>query len=131
MKKLPNIVGILLGLLFLIASVPVLLHVKMDAPPMAEGSPEAKFMDVFGATGYMTFVKMFEFVGALLVMIPRLRNIGLLILGPVIVNIIACNLLVIDPKKLASPLMILPVLVIVFALYLLWDARRKFAGLLN
>jgi len=65
------------------------------------------------------------------VMIPRLRNIGLLLLGPVIVNIIAYNLLIGDPKKLANPLMIMPVLVIIFALYLLWDARRKFAGLLN
>jgi hypothetical protein len=103
----------------------------MDAPPMVEGSPEAKFMDVFGSTGYMTFVKIFEFTGGLLVMIPRLRNIGLLLLGPVIVNIIAYNLLVGDPKKLANPMTIMPVLVIVFALYLLWKARGKFAALLN
>ena len=46
-------------------------------------------MVAFWVTGYVKFVKIFEFVGAILVMIPRLRNVGLLLLGPVIVNIIA------------------------------------------
>ena len=49
-------------------------------------------MQAFGPTGYVKFVKTFEFTGALLVMIPRLRNLGLLLLGPVIVNILAFHL---------------------------------------
>ena len=85
-------------------------------------------MAAFVPTGYLKFVKMFEFVGGLLVLIPRLRNLGLLLLGPVIVNIIAFHALVDDPRHLINPMLDL---IIVCALFLLWDARRKFAGLLN
>jgi putative oxidoreductase len=83
---------------------------------------------VFFSTGYVKFVKIFEFVGGIVVMIPRLRNIGLLLLGPVIVNILAFTILIDDPKHLANPLLII---VVVCALYLLWNARKKFSGLLN
>jgi putative oxidoreductase len=90
MKYVRIIAGILLGLCFLAASIPVLFHlVKM--PDLPAGTPVAKYMDVMGSTGYLTFIKVFELVGGLIVMIPRLRNIGLLVLGPIIVNIIRDN----------------------------------------
>ncbi|MEI9959824.1 MAG: hypothetical protein WDM76_01455 [Limisphaerales bacterium] len=85
-------------------------------------------MAAFVPTGYIKFVKLFELIGGLLVMIPRLRNIGLLLLGPVIVNIIAFHVFLDDPKHLIDPMLDI---IIVCALFLLWDARRKFAGLLN
>jgi putative oxidoreductase len=127
MKYIPCIVGVLLGLCFLAASVPVLFNL-IAIPPLPEGTPAAHFMAAFGPTGYIKFVKMFEFTGGLVVMIPRLRNVGLLLLGPVIVNIIAFHTLVDDPKHLMNPMLII---IILCALFLLWDARRKFAGLLN
>ena len=127
MKYLPCIAAVLLGLCFLAASVPVLFNL-MTPPPIPEGTPVWHFMMAFGPTGYIKFVKIFEFVGALVVMIPRLRNVGLLLLGPVIVNIIAFHTLLDDPKHLANPMIIV---IVVCALYLLWNARRKFAGLLN
>ena len=40
MKYLPTIAGILLALLFLMASVPVLLHLPMPEPKFTPGSPE-------------------------------------------------------------------------------------------
>lgn len=129
MKYLPPIAGVLLGLCFLAASIPVLLN--LDAakpPPIPEGTPVWHFMQAFGPTGYVTFIKIFEFVGGILVMIPRLRNLGLLLLGPVIVNIIAFHVLMDDPRHLINPLLDV---IIVCALFLLWNARRKFAGLLN
>jgi len=129
-KYLPCIAGVVLGLCFLMASVPVLFNL-MPTQPTPEWAPTAHFMAAFWPTGYMKFVKIFEFTGALIVMVPRLRNVGLLLLGPVIVNIIAFHTLVDDPKNLNNPKMIMPVIIIVCALYLLWDARRKFAGLLN
>ena len=126
-KYLPNLAGILLGLCFLAASIPVLFNL-ISIPKLPEGTPAAHFMAAFVPTGYLKFVKMFEFVGGLLVLIPRLRNLGLLLLGPVIVNIIAFHALVDDPRHLINPMLDL---IIVCALFLLWDARRKFAGLLN
>ncbi len=126
-KYLPCIAGVLLGLCFLAASVPVLFNL-IKPPPLPEGTPAWYFMAAFGPTGYIKFVKVFEFVGGILVMIPRLRNIGLLLLGPVIVNIIAFHFFVDDWHHLINPMMIV---IVLCALYLLGKARAKFAGLLN
>jgi len=130
-KYLPCIASIVLGLLFVMASTMFFLKLG-PKPEFPEGSPIAHFMAAFGPTGYMHFVKVFELAGGLLVMIPRLRNIGLLVLGPGIVNIIAFHVLIDDPKNLLDfKHMWMLYAIIVCALYLLWDARRKFAGLLN
>ena len=126
-KYLPIIAGIVLGLLFVMASVVVLFHL-VKPPPPPEGSPAALFFGALVPTGYMTFVKIFELTGGILVMIPRLRNLGLLLLGPVIVNIIAFHTFITHGEGLLNPMLDI---IIVCALYLLWDARRKFSGLLN
>ena len=69
-KYLPIIAGIVLGLLFVMSAVVVLFNlVKMPPPP--EGSPAAMFFGAFGPTGYMTFVKVFELLGGVLVIGPR------------------------------------------------------------
>ena len=129
MKKwLPIVAGILLGLLFVMSAVTVLFNlVKMPPPP--EGTPAAMFFGAFGPTGYLTFVKIFELVGGLIVMIPRLRNFGLLLLGPVIVNIVAFHIFIDGGfKDLLNPMILV---MLVLALYLLWVGRRNFASLLN
>lgn len=132
MKKwLPNIAGVALGLLFLMASVMFFLELG-PKPTFPEGSPIAHFFAAFGPTGYLKFVKLFELIGGLLVMIPRLRNFGLLLLGPVIVNIIAYNLLVDDPMSILNiKYMWMLYIIVICALYLLWVGRRKFANLLG
>jgi uncharacterized membrane protein YphA (DoxX/SURF4 family) len=132
MKKYPPIVaGVLLGLLFLMASVTFFLKLVPEQK-IPEGTPTAMFMGAFGPTGYMTFVKVLELVGGLLVMIPRLRNLGLLVLGPIIVNILAFHVFVGDPKALLDfEHMWILYVIIVCALYLLWVGRKNFSGLLN
>lgn len=129
MKKWPPIIaGVLLGLLFVMSAVVVLFNL-VKAPPPPEGSPAAMFFGVFAPTGYLTFVKIFELVGGLFVMIPRLRNFGLLLLGPVIVNIVAFHLLIGGGfKDFLNPMLILT---IVLPLYLLWVGRKGFGALLN
>lgn len=126
-KYLPIIAGIMLGLLFVMSAVVVLFNlVKM--PPLPEGSPAAMFFAAFGPTGYMTFVKIFELIGGILVAIPRTRNLGLLVLGPIIVNILAFHLFVTGGAGLADPMLLI---IVVLALYLLWVGRKNFSGLLN
>ena len=128
MKEYPPIIaGIVLGLLFLMASVTFLLKLAPE-PKLPEGTPIAMFMGAFGPTGYMTFVKIFELIGGILVAIPRTRNLGLLVLGPIIVNILAFTIFVAKGENLLNPMMLL---VVALALYLLWVERRKFAALLN
>src|SRR6188768_1113224 len=129
MKKYPPIIaGVLLGLLFVMSAIMVLFNL-VKAPPPPEGSPAAMFFGAFAPTGYLTFVKLFELVGGLFVMIPRLRNFGLLLLGPVIVNIVAFHIFIGGGfKDLLNPMLLV---IIVLSLYLLWDARKKFASLLG
>jgi putative oxidoreductase len=127
MKYLPAIAGVLLGLLFIMSSVVVLFNlVKM--PPLPEGSPQAMFMAALGPTGYMTFVKVCELLGGILVAIPRTRNFGLLVLGPIILNILAFHVFIMKGATLFDPTLII---IVVLALYLLWVGRKNFAGLLN
>lgn len=128
MKHLPTIAGILLGLLFLMAAVPVLFHLippeKMPPPPTEEAK---MFMGAFAPTGYLTFVKVLELLGALLVMIPKTRNLGLLALGPIIVNILAYHTFLAKDGFLNPMVMA----IIVLSLYLLWTERRAWGTLVN
>jgi hypothetical protein len=85
-------------------------------------------MAAFGPTGYMTFIKVFELLGGVLVMIPKLRNLGLLVLGPILVNILAYHAFVMDGEGLFSPMLLF---IVALALYLLWSGRKQFAGLIR
>jgi putative oxidoreductase len=126
MKYLPLVVGALLGLLFVASGAAVLLRLA-PLPPLPEGSPAAHFMAAFVPTGYLTFVKVLEIAGGLLVAVPRTRALGLLTLGPIIVNILAYHAFVLRGEGLfQAPI----VLLTAFSLYLLWVERRAFGALL-
>lgn len=127
MKHVPTIAGILLGALFVMSAVVVLFGLA-PTPAMPEGTPMAMFMGAFGPTGYMTFIKVLELIGGILVAIPRTRNFGLLVLGPIIVNVLAFHAFITKGEGLFNPLLLL---IVALALYLLWVGRRAFAGLLN
>lgn len=126
MKHLPNIAGGLIGLLFVAFGLMVLLKLGPTPPPPPEGTPSAQFMAAFAPTGYLTFVKILEVLGGLLVAIPRTRNFGLLVLGPIIINILAFHGFVMNGEGLFNPVIIV---IVALALYLLWCGRREFAGL--
>ena len=127
MKYLPPIAGGLLGLFFVFSGLVVLLKL-VPMPPPPEGSPAASFMQAFVPTGYLTFVKVLEVLGGILVAIPRTRNFGLLVLGPIIVNILAFNVFITKGAGLLQ----FPVIVItVLGAFLLWSGRKAFAGLLG
>lgn len=127
MKYLPTIAGILLGLLFIMSAVVVLFNL-VPTPEIPAETPMGMFMGAFGPTGYMTFVKVLELLGGIFVAIPRTRNFGLVVLGPILVNILAFHAFVMKGEGLFSPMLIF---IAALALYLLWVARRQFAGLLN
>ena len=105
-----------------------LLNLIPEQPAPPEGSPTALFMGALVPTGYLTFVKVFEVLGGLLVAIPRARNFGLLVLGPIILNILAFHLFITGGVGLFSPLLIV---ICLLALFLLWSGRKAFLGLLN
>lgn len=128
MKLATTIAGALLGLLFVAFSLMFLLRLVPMPPPPPEGSPAALFMGAFAPTGYLTFVKVCELLGGILVAIPRTRNFGLLILGPIIVNILAFHVFITKGADLANPVLIV---IVALTAFLLWCERRAFAGLLH
>lgn len=126
MNKLVIIAGGLLGLAFVFFGLTHFINI-IEMPPPPEDSNAAKFFALTGPTGFMDMVKFFEILGGLLVAIPKTRNFGLLILGPIIVNILAFNTFIV-PGGLAQPPV---VLVAVLGAFLLWAGRASFAKLLN
>ena len=128
MKHIPNIAGGLLGLAFIAFALMYFLNMMPAQTPPPEGSPVALFMGALVPTGYFGFVKFCELLGGILVAIPRTRNFGLLVIGPVIVNILAFHIFLTDRSHLADPPLII---VCLLSVYLLWDARAKFTALLN
>lgn len=124
MKIAAIIAGILLGLLFIMSAVTVLFKL-VDIPAPPEGTPVASFMAAFVPTGYMTFVKVIELLGGILVAIPKTRNLGLLCLGPVIVNILVFHQLVAGD----GIFQIMLLAIVALSLFLLWVERRAWKGL--
>ena len=128
MRHIPTVAGVLLGLLFLMASATYLLGFvpKMDPPPA--GSLPALFMGAFAPSGYLTFVKICELIGGLLVIVPQTRNLGLLVLGPIIVNILAYQVFIMKGAMLLDPMV---ACIVILPLVLLWAERKAFAGLVQ
>ena len=122
------IAGVLLGLLFVMSGLVVLLNMAPTPPPPPEGSPAAGFFAAFGPTGYLTFVKVLEVVGGILVAIPKTRRAGLLVLGPIIINILAFHTFVTRGEGLRNPIIIG---IVVVTLFLVWVERAAFAAFLS
>lgn len=128
MKYAQNIVAGLLGLLFAAFGILFLLKLLPEPPAPPEGTPAALFMGALVPTGYLTFVKVLEVLGGVLVAIPGTRNWGLLVLGPIVVNILAFHVFIMKGAMIFDPVLIF---VCVASAFLLWSERRAFAGLLH
>ncbi len=128
MKHASNIAGGLLGFLFVAFGLMFLLGMMPKQPEPPAGSSVAMFMGAFAPTGYLTFVKVLEVIGGLLVAVPLTRNLGLLVLGPIIINIIAFHAFVTKDLFHFDPILLF---ISLLAVFLLWSGRKAFAGLLG
>ena len=126
MKYIPHIIAWLLGLLFIAGALFFFFGPPPQVPPMPV--PAQKFNEATMTTGFMHYVKFFELLGGILLVIPRLRNFGLLILGPIIINIVAFHTFLAGFDGPSLPILSV---ISLMAAYLLWVGRRQFAGLLN
>jgi putative oxidoreductase len=127
MKYIPAIASGLLGLLFVASGLVVLLNFA-PAPELKDGTAAAHFMAAFGPTGYLKFVKVLEVIGGILLAIPKTRNLGLLLLGPIVVNILAYHAFIMKGEGLANPVIII---IALLSLFLLWCERKAFRGLIH
>lgn len=128
MKLATNLAAGLLGLLFLIFGLNFFLKFIPMPPGPPEGSPPALFFAALAPTGYLAFVKILEILGAVLVAIPKTRVFGLLVLGPVIVNIFCFHIFLTKGATLIDPVNLL---IGALAAFLVWSERKAFSGLLH
>lgn len=66
-----------------------ILHPFLPMPPMDPASPAAQFGAVMGPSHWMALVGFFQLAGGLLVLLGRTAPLGLALLAPVLVNILA------------------------------------------
>lgn len=127
MKHIYNFTAGLLGFVFIVFGLNFFLKfIAIPKPP--EGSPAALFMSGMFLGGFLAFVKVLEILGGLLVVFPRTRNLGLLVLGPIIVNIAAFNFFFFGVGALLQPPVLL---VLVLGLIQVVAARRAFLHLIT
>lgn len=127
MRIAAHVAAVLLGLAFVLAGMVVLLDMVPEQAPPPEGSAAAHFFAAFGPTGYLKFVKVLEVLGGVLVAVPRTRRAGLLVLGPILVNILAFHVFVMGGAGLADPTL---VVLCALALFLVWTERAAFSRFL-
>ena len=126
MKYITHITAFLLGLVFIVFGLNFFLKF-LPVPTPPAGSPAAMFMGGMYASGFLAFVKVLEILGGLFVTLPQTRHLGILILGPIIVNIAAFNYFFFGPKALLQA----PVLLVCsLALILLLASHRPFTRFL-
>jgi putative oxidoreductase len=123
MKVLTIVARILLGLIFVVFGSNAFLHfIPMPPPPQ---NLAGDYLRVFVASGYIYVVAILQIVCGLLLLIGRFVPLGLTILGAIIVNILIFH-------TLMAPEGFPPALVVTaLALFLLWQYRAAFAGLLQ
>jgi uncharacterized membrane protein YphA (DoxX/SURF4 family) len=88
----------------------------------------AMFFGAFAPTGYLTFIKILELAGGILVAIPFTRRLGLLILCPIIVNVVAFHVFITNGDGLLEPMLIG---IYVLTLYLLFVERAVLFSLVK
>ena len=94
MKIASTVARLLLGFLFLVFSLNFWLHfIAIPQPPA--GSQAANFMGAIYLTPFLTVVKVLELIGALLLLSGRFVNLGLTLLGPIVVNILMFHVLIV------------------------------------
>jgi uncharacterized membrane protein YphA (DoxX/SURF4 family) len=114
---------VLLGLMFVVFGSNIFLHF-IPMPPLPD-TPAGHFGKVLMESHYILVVGVLQFLGGLLLLIGRFVPLGLTLLGPVIVNIDLFHVFL-DPSGLS-----IAAVVSALALFLLWQYRTAFGGLVK
>ena len=123
MKIAVIICRVLLGLAFVVFGANI-IHPFMPMPPQPEGSLMAQFSAVMGPSGWMTLVGFFQLAGGLLVLSGRATPLGLSLLAPVLVNVLAFHIFLEQGNGLASGLVFSAL-----EIFLIYAYRENFRGI--
>jgi putative oxidoreductase len=115
---------VLLGALFLFFGLNIFFHFPFVHMPPPTGAA-ATYMGVLFMHHFLNVVATLQIIGGLLLLVGRFVPFGLVLLGPVIVNIILYHALL-EPTNVAPG-----VLVTLLELFLLFAYRKSFRGLFD
>ncbi len=121
MKTAIVISRFILGLGFVVFGLNI-LHPFLPQPPIPDGSLPARFMGVMGPSHWMALAGLFQVFGGVFVLLARTAPIGLTLLGPVLVNILAFHILLMGGAGIAPGLVFS-----VLELSLIYSYRSYFA----
>ena len=131
MKIAVIITRVLLGLPFVIFGingVAMYLGKTLIALPPPEEALAGSFMAALFQTKFGLVVKLLEIAGGLMLISGRLVPLGLVLVGPIAVNILLYHLFL--AKDLAGPGAMGVVLVLLLG-FLVWAYRSSFSGVWN
>src|SRR5712664_4069529 len=103
MKIAVTICRFILGLGFVVFGLNI-LHPFLPQPPIPDGSLPARFVGVMGPSHWMALVGLFQVFGGVFVLLGRAAPIGLTLLGPVLVSILAFHILLMGVAGIAPGL---------------------------
>lgn len=115
MKTAANIVAILLGVIFILFGLNFWLHF-IPIPHSDVDTAKNAFVGEMYKSGYLSLVKALEVIGGLLLVLPRVRNWGLVIIGAIVFNI-ACIQYFLTKDGLKDPVVIFAILACFFLAY--------------
>ena len=121
MKTAIVISRFILGLGFVVFGLNI-LHPFLPQPPIPEGSLPARFMGAMGPSHWMALAGLFQVFGGVFVLLGRTAPIGLTLLGPVLVNILAFHILLMGGAGIAPGLVFS-----VLELFLIYSYRSYFS----
>ena len=124
MKIVKTILFVLFGLLLMNGGLSKFLHYM----PVPEGLPEELVKDnaAFAEISWlMPLVAIAEIVGGLLILFPKTRALGVLVVFPVMVGVLLTHLTV-APEGL-----IIALVIWAFLLWAIFDNRHKYLALLK
>ena len=117
MKIAVIIARILLGGIFVVFGLNGFLNF-IEVPPM-EGQA-AQFMGALVASKFIYVVKILEIAGGIMILLGRFTPLGLVILGPVIVNIFLFH------AFMAPEGMVMAIVLVLLAIFLIWAHKKAF-----
>ena len=126
MDKVAPIAAILLGLLFVFFGLNHFVN-WFVAPIDFTGQAE-QFWDALYSTDYLSIVKGLEILGGVLLAIPKTRNLGIIILAPIIFNILSFKLFL---QKGAFFEWEVIVIILLFTVVMIFGGKRFFKAILS
>jgi len=123
MKYLYLVCRILLALVFIVFGFNG-LHPFMTMPMPPANTPPGQFMDVMGHSGWLHHVAALEVIGGILLLIGGTAPLGLVILGPIIINALMFHILLVGGQGITTALVAAALEII-----LIYGYRANFAGI--